>query len=190
MIISRRGLLGLGGGAFAAAIGFSAKQSAVAAPAIIGQKELPARTLSFECYYTGERVKKTTYWADGEYVDGALTEINHALRDWRADEVLPIDVNLLDLLHQLGRNLDTDCHFELVSGYRSPKTNAMLHRRDPGVAVNSLHMKGQAVDISLPGRALGKVKEMALAMGLGGVGYYPESNFVHVDTGRVRRWVG
>jgi len=174
----------------AATIGFSANQSAVAAPAIVGQKELSARTLSFDGYYTGEYVKKVTYWADGEYIHGALKEINHALRDWREDEVHPIDVNLLDLLYHLGRNLDTDCHFELVSGYRSPKTNAMLHRRDPGVAVNSLHMKGQAVDISLPGRPLHKVKEMALAMELGGVGYYPESNFVHVDTGRVRRWVG
>ncbi len=190
MGITRRGLLGLGGGALAATIGFGAKQSAIAAPAIIGQKELPARTLSFECYYTGEFVKKTTYWADGEYVDGALSEINRALRDWRANEVHPIDVKLLDLLYRLGRNLDTDCHFELVSGYRSPKTNAMLHRTDPGVAVNSLHMRGQAVDISLPGRPLRNVKEMALAMELGGVGYYPESNFVHVDTGRVRRWVG
>ena len=190
MSISRRGLLGLGGGALAAAAGFSATQSAVAAPAIIGQKELRARTLSFDCYYTGERVKKATYWADGEYVSGALSEINQALRDWRADEVHPIDVNLLNLLYDLGRKLDTDCHFELVSGYRSPKTNAILHRADPGVAVNSLHMRGQAVDISLPGRPLRKLKETALAMELGGVGYYPESNFVHVDTGRVRRWVG
>ena len=190
MSISRRGLLGLGGGALAATIGFSTKQFAVAAPAIVGQKELPARTLSFDGYYTGEHVKKVTYWIDGEYVDDALKEINHALRDWRQDEVHPIDVNLLDLLYQLGRNLDTDCHFELVSGYRSPKTNAMLHRMDPGVAVHSLHMNGQAVDISLPGRPLHKVKDMALAMELGGVGYYPESNFVHVDTGRVRRWVG
>lgn len=190
MSISRRSLLGIGGGALAAAIGLGGNQKAIAAPAIIGAKELPARSLSFDCYYTGEYVKKTTYWADGEYIDGALDEINRALRDWRADEVHPIDVKLLDLLYQLGRNLDTDCHFELVSGYRSPKTNAMLHRNDPGVAVNSLHMQGQAVDISLPGRPLRKLHDMALAMGLGGVGYYPESNFVHVDTGRVRRWLG
>lgn len=190
MSMSRRAMLGFGGGALAAAIGFGAKGTAIAAPAIIGVKELNARTLSFDCYYTGEYVKPVTYWADGEYVRGALDEINRALRDWRKDEVHPIDVNLLDLLYRLGRNLDTDCHFELVSGYRSPKTNEMLHRMDPGVAVNSLHMEGQAVDISLPGRPLRKVHEMALAMGRGGVGYYPESNFVHVDTGRVRRWVG
>lgn len=190
MSISRRSLLGMGGGALAAAIGFGSQGTAIAAPALVGVKELSARTLSFDCYYTGEYVKKVTYWADGGYVDGALDEINRALRDWRAAEVHPIDVKLLDLLYQLGRNLDTDCHFELVSGYRSPKTNAMLHRMDPGVAVNSLHMQGQAADISLPGRPLQKVHEMALAMELGGVGYYPESNFVHVDTGRVRRWAG
>src|SRR5579871_2018577 len=166
MGISRRTLLGMSGGAVAAAIGFGSQGTAIAAPALIGVKELSARTLSFDCYYTGEYVKQVTYWADGEYVDGALDEINRALRDWRAAEVHPIDVKLLDLLYQLGRNLDTDCHFELVSGYRSPKTNAMLHRMDPGVAVNSLHMQGQAADISLPGRPLHKVHEMALAMEL------------------------
>ena len=190
MSISRRKLLSFSGGALAATIGFGTRHAAFAAPALVGLKELPARTLSFDCYYTGEYVKPVTYWADGEYIDGALDEINRALRDWRRDEVHPIDKNLLDLLYQLGRNLETDCHFELVSGYRSPKTNAMLHRSDPGVAVNSLHMEGQAADISLPGRPLRKLHEMALTMGLGGVGYYPESNFVHVDTGRVRRWVG
>lgn len=190
MTISRRALLRFGSGALVTAMGLGAKQAAVAAPAIVGLRELDARTLSFDCYYTGEHIKNATYWADGRYIDDTLDEINQRLRDWRADEVHPIDVNLLDLLHRLGRSLDTDCHFELVSGYRSPKTNAMLHRDDPGVAVNSLHMRGQAVDISLPGRALRKVHETALAMGLGGVGYYPESNFVHVDTGRVRRWIG
>jgi uncharacterized protein YcbK (DUF882 family) len=190
MTISRRTLLRLGSGALVTAMGFGAKQAAVAAPAILGLRELDARTLSFDCYYTGEHIKNVTFWADGRYIDEALDEINRRLRDWRADEVHPIDVKLLDLLHRLGRSLETDCHFELVSGYRSPKTNAMLHRNDPGVAVNSLHMLGQAVDISLPGRPLRKVHETALALELGGVGYYPESNFVHVDTGRVRRWLG
>jgi uncharacterized protein YcbK (DUF882 family) len=94
-------------------------------------------------------------------------------RDYRTDEVYPIATRLLDLLYRLGRSLDTDCRFELTSGYRSPETNAALHELDAGVASNSLHMKGQAADITLPGRSLKQLHEAALAMRLGGVGYYP-----------------
>jgi uncharacterized protein YcbK (DUF882 family) len=112
------------------------------------------------------------------------------MRDWRTGEVYPIEPKLLDVLYQIGRTLETNCQFELISGYRSLKTNAMLHEFDPGVATNSLHMKGLATDVALPGRPLRTVCETALAMQMGGVGYYPESNFIHVDVGRVRRWVG
>src|SRR3954454_1371985 len=101
MHISRRTMLRFSGGALAASVGLGARAVAMAAPAIVGVKEVRARTLSFDCYYTGEHVDKITYWADGQYVDGALEEINRALRDWRASEVHPIDVELLDLLHQL-----------------------------------------------------------------------------------------
>jgi uncharacterized protein YcbK (DUF882 family) len=185
MKLSRRNLLQMAGGAIASSSLICAGSGALAAPAIVGIRELNARTLSFDGYYTGEHLKNVTYWADGDYIPDALTEINHMLRDWRMDEVHPIEPKLLDLLYQLGRGLDTSCQFELVSGYRSPRTNAMLHRTDPGVATNSLHMQGQAIDISLPGTPLKTLHAKALAMQLGGVGYYPDSNFIHV-----RQWTG
>jgi uncharacterized protein YcbK (DUF882 family) len=164
----------------------------VAAPAIVGMKELNVRTLSFDCTNTGEKLRNVDYWVEGDYVPDALDAIDDALRDYRTDEVYPIATKLLDLLHQLGRKLDTEGRFELTSGYRSPETNAALHDLDSGVASNSLHMKGQAADITLPGRTLAQLHEAALALRLGGVGYYPaeEDDFVHVDIGRIRRWQG
>src|SRR5580765_6946620 len=172
MNVSRRAVLRMSGGALASATSLVTAPVLAAAPAIIGHKELNARILSFDCYNTGEQLKKVAYWVEGNYVPDALAEISRALRDWRMDEVHPIEPGLLDLLHQIGRRLETNCEFELISGYRSPKTNAMLHRVDPGVATHSLHMKGQATDISLPGRSLRKVYETALALQVGGVGYY------------------
>jgi|SRR5579871_689987 len=164
----------------------------LAAPAIIGVKELNVRTLSFDCTNSGEQLNDVDYWVEGEYVPGALDAIDDALRDYRNDEVHPIATKLLNLLYRLGRSLDTDCRFELTSGYRSPETNAALHELDAGVASNSLHMKGEAADITLPGRTLKQLHEAALALRMGGVGYYPapDDDFLHVDIGRVRRWQG
>ena len=191
MRVSRRSLLRTGGGA--AVLGLMALRGAapaLAAPAIIGRKRLAARTLSFDCCNTGETLNRVTYWADGRYFPDALARINYALRDYRSGEVYPIDPKVLDLLHQMGRRLDSDCRYELFSGYRSPETNAMLQRNEPEVATHSLHMTGQAADIFLPGRSLQAIRDTALAMGMGGVGYYPDADFLHVDVGRVRRWVG
>jgi uncharacterized protein YcbK (DUF882 family) len=112
------------------------------------------------------------------------------LRDYQNGDVYPIDPKVLDVLHGIGRALETDCRFELICGYRSPATNAALHRNDPQVAVHSLHMKGQAVDFALPGRQLAQVHKTALAQQIGGVGYYPDADFIHVDTGPVRHWTG
>ena len=138
----------------------------------------------------GKSLQNVTYWVDGRYKPGALTEINHALRDFRSGDVYPIDPKVLDVLHRIGRALETDCRFEIICGYRSPETNQALHRNDPQVAVHSLHMMGQAVDFALPGRKLSLVHKTALAQHMGGVGYYPDADFLHVDTGRVRRWTG
>jgi uncharacterized protein YcbK (DUF882 family) len=181
-----------GGAALVSLTSVGRVTSAVAAPALVGLKQLNVRTLSFDCTNAGEQLLGVDYWVEGEYVPDALADIDQALRDYRTDEVYPITTKLLDLLYFLGRSLDTDCRFELTSGYRSPETNAMLHELDSGVASNSLHMKGQAADITLPGRPLRNLYEAALAMRLGGVGYYPDpdDDFVHVDVGRVRRWVG
>ena len=191
--ISRRQILSLGCGAAVISAGcLSRATAAVAAPALIGLKTLDVRTLSFDCTNAGEQLLGVDYWIEGKYIPDALAEIDRALRDYRTDEVYPIATNLLDLLYDLGRRLDTDCRFEVTSGYRSPETNAMLHELDSGVAANSLHMKGRAADITLPGRPLREVYETALAMRLGGVGYYPDpdDDFVHVDVGRVRHWAG
>jgi uncharacterized protein YcbK (DUF882 family) len=187
MGLSRRSVLRTGG---AAILTVSLARTAVAAPAVVGLRDTGARTLSFNCCNTGESLKATTYWADGKYIPGALADINYALRDDRSGEVHPIEPKVLDLIHQIGKRLDTNCHFELYSGYRSPKTNAMLRRSDSGVAAHSLHMEGEAVDITLPGRSLKQLYRASLDMQAGGVGYYPDAEFLHVDVGRVRRWVG
>ena len=118
-----------------------------------------------------------------------MAEVNRVLRDYRTGEVHPIEPKLLDLLHTL--NQDMDCGgtaFEVISGYRSPKTNAALHERSNGVASKSLHMQGMAIDIRLAGCDLKRLHDAAQSMRVGGVGYYPSLDFVHVDTGRVRYW--
>jgi uncharacterized protein YcbK (DUF882 family) len=161
----------------------------VAAPAIIGINEKNCRTLVLECMRSGERVT-ADYWVEGRYVEDELKRINKALRDVRSGEVHEMDPKLLDLVHHLGRDVDARSGIQVVSGYRSPATNAMLHKKSSGVAEKSLHMEGQAIDLLVPGRSLKHVHDAALKLGVGGVGYYPKSHFVHVDTGRVRRWTG
>ena len=148
--------------------------------------KVATRSLSFYNLHTGESLK-TTYWEQGEYVPGALDDINYLLRDFRRDEVKPIDTSLLDLLVKLRERLLSNEHFEVISGYRSPQTNAMLHAEGGGVSAHSLHMEGRAIDIRIPGRSLGLVRAAAWSLQDGGVGYYP-GRFVHVDNGRVRWW--
>jgi uncharacterized protein YcbK (DUF882 family) len=146
--------------------------------------------LSFFHTHTGERLK-VAYCCNGQYEPHALQQINRLLRDFRVGEVKPIDPKLLDLLHELGGTLQTDQPFHVISGYRSPLTNTMLRERGgahTGVASKSLHMVGKAIDIRIPGRKLDHVRGAARSLQLGGVGYYPSSNFVHLDTGRVRCW--
>jgi uncharacterized protein YcbK (DUF882 family) len=146
----------------------------------------PERSLSFYNLHTSERLSRV-YWSEGKYVPQSLAEINYLLRDYRTNEVLEIAPNLLDTLCELRMQLDTNETFELISGYRSPKTNTMLREQGHGVAVSSLHLKGMAADIRIPGRSLELIRRAALNMKKGGVGYYP-GQFVHVDVGRVRAW--
>ena len=192
MGVSRRGFLRVGRLVLASAATSGLVAPVLAAPALVGLKELDVRSLSFDCTNTGEQLNRVDYWVEGKYVPDALAEIDDALRDFHTGAVYPIEPRLLDLLYQLGRKLETDGRFALTSGYRSPETNAMLHQRDSGVAVNSLHMKGQAADISVPDRSLEQLHAAALELRVGGVGYYPDpiDEFVHVDVGRVRRWEG
>jgi uncharacterized protein YcbK (DUF882 family) len=168
---------------------------AAAAPALIPGVAMAAihlipkrsRALSFYNLHTGESLK-TTYFANGEYISGALAEINFILRDWRENEVKPIDPALLDLLAGIHHRLATKAPFQIISGYRTPKTNAMLRFRTEGVAAHSLHLDGKAIDICVEGRSLANVRRAAMSMFGGGVGYYPRTGFVHVDTGRLRYW--
>ena len=145
------------------------------------------RSLAMYNPHTGESLN-TVYCENGQYVPGALQEVNFFFRDFRANLVKEIDPRLLDLLHTIHQASDDSKPFNLVSGYRSAQTNAMLAAQHEGVARHSMHIEGKAADINLPGRQLSILQRIALAVRYGGVGYYPQSGFVHVDTGRIRRW--
>jgi uncharacterized protein YcbK (DUF882 family) len=145
------------------------------------------RALKLHNWRTDESVA-CVYWADGAYIDEALSAIDHILRDWRTDEVVRIDPAAVDILSEVQRRLDTFEPFEIVSGYRSPQTNAALRRRSRGVAKNSYHTRGMAVDVSMSSRSVAQVARAALDLGRGGVGRYTRSHFVHLDSGPVRRW--
>ena len=176
---SRRGLLKFGLGAAAASLPLMGAASALASA--------PVRRVALHNLHTGEALN-TVYWEQGRYVPQALAQVNHVLRDFRTGDVHPMDPALIDLLDALSARLDTQNPFQVISGYRSPKTNAMLHECTSGVASQSLHMKGLAIDIRLPGVDLDRVHRAALSLQAGGVGYYPQSDFVHVDVGPVRHW--
>lgn len=185
-LYSRRSFLGLG----AAAAGVALAPGSARAAEGLSSARAPERVLSFFHTHTGERLE-TAYCCGGVYQPEALTKVNFFLRDFRVNEIKPIDPKLLDLLNELRGTLNTDAPLHVISGYRSPQTNAMLRARggkDSGVASSSLHMVGQAIDIRLPGVRLDDLRAAARSLKLGGVGYYPSSNFVHVDTGRVRFW--
>lgn len=151
---------------------------------------LPHRQLSFFNTHTGETLRHVDYWADGAYQADALEAINHILRDHRTDQIARIDLRLLDQLWWLNRRLDNNKSLSIISGYRSPQTNDMLRRTGGGVAKHSLHMDGRAIDIRIPGCDLKLLRKTALSLKQGGVGYYPDSQFVHMDTGDIRSWNG
>ena len=158
----------------------------LAAPAL-STASLGARCLSFQNLHTGETCV-AEYWANGEYVSDGLGSISKLLRDHRNGAVHPIDPALLDLLHKLQSSLETTSPFQVISGYRSPESNAKLAAASSGVAKHSLHMDAKAIDIRVPGVQLTNLHKAAKALKGGGVGYYAASNFVHVDVGRVRYW--
>jgi uncharacterized protein YcbK (DUF882 family) len=178
-LVGRRRFLALAASASVALI----SPEVLAAP----MRVAPARALAFENLHTGERVK-SVYWANGRYVPSGLREIDHILRDFRTGETVPIDRDLLDTLLALQEKLHTTAPFQVISGYRSQRTNAMLVRATRGVVRDSLHTEAMAIDIRVPGRSLRDVQRAAMSLEAGGVGYYPRSGFVHVDVGRVRYW--
>lgn len=145
------------------------------------------RTLSFFHTHTGEYLK-LTYFSDGLYHDDALRELNRYLRDFRTNEVHPIDANLFDILYAVKNACSSNGTFEVISGYRSPQTNKFLHDQGHGVVEHSLHMVGKAIDVRLTGTATANLRKAATSFRRGGVGYYARPDFVHMDTGRVRYW--
>src|SRR3954447_6700474 len=145
------------------------------------------RSLTLRHTHTNEKVT-ITFKVNGRYDDEALKKVNHVLRDWREDQAISMDPHLLDLIWDVYREVEATEPIAIVCGYRSPGTNAMLRRRSSGVAKFSQHMLGKAIDFYIPGVPLEKLREAGLRASRGGVGFYPSSNFVHLDTGSVRHW--
>lgn len=181
-MISRRNFLKIASGA-----ALTAAAPSVLASTTLQKPQKGERILRFQNIHTGEKIS-TTYWADGRYIPEELASLDHVLRDHRSREVAAMDRNLYDLLYVLQQQLGNDSTYQVISGYRSPASNARLRKAGSGVAKRSLHMRGKAVDIRLPGVELKHLRQVALNLRAGGVGYYPRSNFIHVDTGRPRFW--
>ena len=177
--LSRRGFLG----------GLAALGGALLLPSrVLAEPRLRAeRRLSFVHTHTGERLS-TTYWGDGAYSSSELGRVQDFLRDFRTGERHAIDPALLDQLHEISMATGTGAPFQVISGYRSPRTNASLRAAGGGQAGHSLHMRGQAVDVRLADVSSASIRDAARELGLGGVGYYRGEDFVHLDTGRIRHW--
>lgn len=159
-----------------------------AAPSL-GTDIAKSRELSFYHTHTGKRLS-VVYWRDGEYVESALEDVNDFLSDFRTGDRVDMDPQLLDLIYDVRASLGSDATFQVISAYRSPKTNEMLRSRraSSGVAKKSQHLLGKAIDVRLEGIQTANLRDAAIALQRGGVGYYEASDFVHMDTGRVRRW--
>lgn len=179
--VSRRRFIGLGAAALALPFICRIPVAAFSDPLP------PDRGLSLYNTHTGEEAA-LDYCHSGSLIPPSLEKINHILRDHRTGEIKDIDVRLLDLLHVLSRKVGVNRPFHIISGYRSPRTNAHLRANGSGVAENSLHLRGQAVDIRVPGLKLQDLYRAAVSLRGGGVGIYTKSDFVHVDIGRVRTW--
>lgn len=184
--LSRRGLLASG---IAAAAMWSRPRLAWSRPQTAPHADPSDRILAFYNTHTQEQLE-TVYWRQGNYIPSALTDIDYLLRDHRANEITDIDLNLLNLLYAIRKKLNTTEPFHVISGYRSSQTNAFLRRRSKGVAKNSLHIQGKAIDIRVPDYPSKTLWEVAISLRGGGVGYYARSDFVHIDLGRVSSWSG
>ena len=181
--ITRRGLLGV----FAATAVIAAPTYSNAFGLLKGAGDI--RRIRMYSGRTGESID-TIYWVEGEYIPEVTKEINHFMRDWRSDEVVGMDPRNYDIIAAAHRLLDVREPYMLLSGYRSPATNAMLRSHSRGVAKHSLHMKGMAADLRLKSRSVIQMAKAAEACSAGGVGHYYGSNFVHMDCGPVRTWGG
>ena len=145
------------------------------------------RTIAMNNLHTGESLE-SCYFDGSKYLASELARLNHLCRDFRRNEVHPMDKRLFDHISQIQKELSVDTEVQIISGYRSPATNEALRSKSSGVAKKSYHMLGQAIDFRLEGVDLKRVRDAARELQFGGVGYYPRSNFVHIDTGPVRYW--
>jgi uncharacterized protein YcbK (DUF882 family) len=171
------------------ALGGAGALALLGAPRPARAEAAPTRRIVLHNTHTQESLS-VDYCRDGSYCGPALAAVNQVLRDHRNGAVHAIDPALLDLLHAAAGRCERDAEFEVISGYRSPESNAAMHARSHGVAAHSLHMEGRAIDVRLVGCDLARLRDAGLALGQGGVGYYDGPQFVHLDTGRVRTWVG
>ncbi len=155
--------------------------------AVFASNNSEAWKIAFRNVHTGESFSGV-YRVGDKYLPEAFERMNYVLRDFRTAEVFPMDPHIIDMLSIIHRKVDINSPYEILSGYRSPKTNSMLGGKKRGVAKNSFHMYGQAIDIRIPSYSTRKIHNVAKSIKAGGVGYYPRSNFVHIDTGTVRSW--
>lgn len=195
-VLTRRGFVALGGALLGSTLVDTAMAKTFkghACDVVHVKPKLPAvprtaeRSVHIVNAHTNEALN-AIYWRNGNYLPDAMHHVNRVLRDHMSGDVHVMDPRLVDLLNHLHRTIGASEPFQVISGYRSAKTNAWMHRTQAGVAANSLHVKGKAADIVLPGYDVGTLHNVALALGEGGVGFYPSSGFVHVDTGKVREW--
>jgi len=175
--LTRRRLLGVGCGLAAGSL----------LPLRAARAYSDARELSFEHLHTGEQLS-TVFWSGGRFDDQGLADLKHIMRDWRTGETIEVDRRLYQVLFELRRMIGTQQPFQIISAYRSPKTNAQLRQNSGAVAKRSLHMQGMAIDVRLPGYSTKGLRDLALKQRSGGVGYYSRSDFVHLDTGRALTW--
>lgn len=198
-MINRRNLFKTASAASVFGLGLARNAHAAPEPVVLFRAKTPVSTQApvfiepeirkakFLNLHTGESAS-VVYKESGAIIPDAISEVNNVLRDFRNGEITQIDIALLDTLDELSRRLEVNVPFNVISAYRSPATNAMLAARSDGVAKGSLHMQGKAIDIRVPGISLSHVKNAAKDLQKGGVGYYPGSDFVHIDTGRIRYW--
>jgi uncharacterized protein YcbK (DUF882 family) len=189
MTLARRGVLAFGLATSATVLSPLKALATLSAPATLRGPAAAPRRAYLHDLHTGDTLDEV-YFADGRYVPGALAAAMGVLRDWRNGEEHTIDPGLFDVLHNLRTKTEASAPFQIISGYRSPATNAKMHAESHEVAAKSQHTFGKALDIRIEGVDLARLHQAALSLNAGGVGYYPQSDFVHVDVGPVRRWAG
>ncbi len=185
--LDRRSFLGIGAATLGGVLIPGLSTAASAANFKTGIIDTGSRRLSFRNIHTGESFSGV-YRVGNKYLPDAFKQINMVLRDFRTNEVQSMDPRMIDMVYTIHRMTERSTPFEIISGYRSPKTNSMLRKNTSGVAKKSLHMQGRAMDLRMEGFSTKRIRDIAKNLNAGGVGYYSKSDFVHIDSGDVRSW--